>query len=124
MDYDKMIEAARAEGKGTRLTVRRMVLEPKSVLRGVFLGRDLVPSKKKGFPESYSYKWDTGDGAVTCFLSNAFDKDAGGRLEVGNLYELTYLGKLQLSGGRTLKEYELIDYGSLGESGEGGEEEE
>ena len=90
----------------------------------MFLGRELVPAKKKGFPDSYSYKWDATDGIETCFLSSAFDKTDGERLVEGNLYEITYIGKRAISEGRTLKEYEVIDFGPAGEpEEEEGEEE-
>jgi len=118
MDYEDRVKSLKEEGKGQRLSVRRIVLEPKQVLTGVFLGRELVQAKKKGFPDSYSYRWDTTEGTVTCFLSHNFDQNEGGRLAEGNLYELTYLGKRSISEGRTLKEFELVDYGPMSDEEE------
>ena len=107
MDYEKQFEDAEKEGKAERVTAMRFVFKENEPLVGMYLGRDLIAAQKKGMADSYSYRFDTKDGPVTCFISSAYDKAHGEAMIEGAIYKITFKGKQKISGDRTFKIFDV-----------------
>ena len=107
MDYEKQFTEAEALGVVERVTAARFVFKENEPLVGMYLGRDLIVAQKKGMADSYSYRFDTRDGPVTCFISSAYDKAHGEAMIEGAIYKITFKGKQKISGDRTFKIFDV-----------------
>lgn len=57
----------------------------------------------------YQYLFDTDDGKVKFAMGSATDKEVGFSLVKNNIYQVTFLGKEPLSGGRTINRFEVVE---------------
>ena len=108
MSYKEDFDKAAKAGKTDRVTTQRRVLKPGDSIIGAYQGRDLIPSRKKGMKESWSYRFDTDDGPQSVFLSSAFDDRHGEGMVVGDLYSITYKEKINIAEGHTFKVFEVL----------------
>jgi len=111
MSLKDFATAAEKAGTVERVTKERLKWTDSMEMLGVFTNRELIKSTKKDLPDFFTYDFETDDGPVNCVFSGAFDKDAGSRLEKGNLYSILYKGKIQLPKNRTMHVFVVKGYG-------------
>lgn len=60
----------------------------------------------------YQYLFDTDGGRVKFSLGAVTDKQIADALTVGNVYKITFLGKLALEGGTAVNQFDVQDFGA------------
>ena len=105
MNYQEALEAAKKAGKLIRLSSNRLDMKEGDTIVGKYLSRDLVPSKKKGYEDSYLYHFDLDNGPADVFLSGHFDRTVGADLHEGCIYSIFYEGKTDIGENQTFKKY-------------------
>lgn len=75
---------------------------------GRYESRNSVKSQSKdGF--YYQYLFDTDDGNVKIALGSATDNAAASLMCIGGIYQITYEGKVQLSAGRRMNKFTILE---------------
>ena len=105
MNYQEAIEAAKKAGKLIRISSNRLDLLEGDTIVGKYLGRDLKPTKKKGYEDSYLYSFDTDNGPADVFFSGHFDRTVGADLNEDCIYSIFYEGKVDIGENQTFKKY-------------------
>lgn len=117
MSYKEIYAQAKKENKITDLTPKFVKFEKKGdMIIGRFKGSAAVRSGL-GDSEYNHYIFDTDDGLVKCHVGAATDKEISAQMEVGNIYCLTFVESIKISGGRSVNKFkvEYIDMPYLGE---------
>jgi len=117
MSYKEIYKQAVKEKKVTDLTPTFVKFEkPGDSVIGRFKG---AASVKSGLSEGeYNhYIFDTDDGLIKFHIGSATDKEIAAQLEVGNIYCVTFLEMIKISGKRSVNKFkvEYIDMPFLGD---------
>lgn len=83
------------------------------------IGRMLAQNSVTGSVGSGSYKqylFDTDDGLVKFALGSATDNEAGALMKVTGVYSITFKGKEQLKGGRSINRFDIIEIEVAGDA--------
>jgi len=123
--YSDAAKAALATGKATSVSTEMLRFAEGMEVVGEYLGRELIPSKKRKQPDFYRYSVRTDNGVVTFLASAAYDKTTGAALEEGRIFLFIHKGFREISGNRRVKVIETYHIPEPPEESEGddGEEE-
>ena len=115
MNYSDRAKAAK--DAGTTRTVAPEFFKwgkPGQVILGVYKGNHEVQSRETS-GSYFQYIFDTDEGPVKCHMGSNYDAEQGSLLVIGNLYEITYKGKEDIGGNRSVNRFETLDCGTLTE---------
>lgn len=111
MNYSEL--AKKAISAGTARTVSPEFFKwgkPGQSIVGELLGRHQVESRQtEGAYNQYIF--DTDEGPVKCHMGSNYDTEQGALLKIGNVYILTYKGKEDIGGNRSVNRFETLDLG-------------
>jgi len=105
MNYMEALQKAKSAGMTNRLSSNRMDLKEGDEIVGKYLGRTLIKSTNKGYPDSYRYAFDLDEGPADIFFSNSFDKTVGADMKEDCIYFVRYDEKVALADNKTFKKY-------------------
>jgi hypothetical protein len=103
--YQEALEKAKAAGQTNRLSSNRLDLAEGDAIVGRFLGRTLIKSTKKGYPDSWRYTFALDSGPADVFFSHSFDENIGADLHEDNIYHIRYDEKVKLADNKSFKKY-------------------
>lgn len=105
MTYQEALQKAKEAGSTNRLSSNRLDLKEGSEIVGKYLGRTLIKSTNKAYPDSFRYAFDLDEGPADIFFSNSFDNSVGADLKEGSVYFIRYDEKVELTSNKTFKKY-------------------
>jgi len=110
-NYEKMYEEAK-KGKNVKVLTPQMFkfTDKEPILIGSYVSKTLigVTETSKGY---YQYVFHTDTGLVKIGPGSGFDADVSGQLGQGGIYRIEFLGKVDISGGRTVNKYNVEEIG-------------
>ncbi|GAG28426.1 unnamed protein product, partial [marine sediment metagenome] len=113
--YKQMYEQAQKDESLKQLTPEYMEWKkPDQQVIGAFISKGLVSSSAGG-GDYYQYVFGTDTGNVKFHMGKASDNDIGAVLVPGVVYCITYLGKEEISGGRSVNKFNVEEIGPVGE---------
>jgi len=115
VDYDKLVADAVASGKARHMAPKQIKLVLGDRIAGKFLGRELITSKNSKMPDFFVYTFERTEETVRFPVSGAFDKGQGSQLKEGGIYGLEYREKMDIGGGKTFKDIDVIVVSEPGE---------
>ena len=103
-------EAKKAKSIKTLTPQMFKFTETNSILIGVYISQSLigVSEKSKGYNQ---YVFGTDEGLVKIGPGSGFDSDVAEQLDPGVVYAIEWLGKVDISGGRTVNKYNVEELG-------------
>jgi glycerate kinase len=121
MSYKEMLIAAKKAKKVERLETEFIQFKKSGIeVIGRLLNKVPVNSQT-GTGHYYQYLMDTDNGKVKFALGSAADNDAGALMVIGGIYSIVFKGKEQLSGGRKMNTFEILQIEAPPESAVGGD---
>ncbi len=63
------------------------------------------------------YFFDTDEGRIQTVLGTGADKQSGDKFIIGNVYAITFKGKIDISSGKTVNTYDILDCGKADDDG-------
>lgn len=115
--YEEMARDAEKKGTSAEVTVSFLKLDVKGqMIVGQLLGLQRATGKESG-GTYLLYLIDTDKGMVKTSFGNAYDKEMGPVLHIGDVYSWEYLGKKDISNGHRVNEIRtvLLDQSEEGE---------
>ena len=88
--------------------------KPGQTIIGVYKGHHEVQSREMT-GSYFQYIFDTDKGPVKCHMGSNYDAEQGSLLVTSNLYEVTYKGKEDIGGNRSVNRFDTIDLGPIPE---------
>ena len=109
--YSDMAKAAKEAGALKALSPKYFEFKKAGTsIVGRFRGRAEVASSLS--PGTYhQYLFDTDDGLIKVALGAATDKEAGVLMEENGFYQITFQGKVKISGGRSVNKFLIEEIG-------------
>jgi hypothetical protein len=109
MKYKQQFEAAQKAKVAEKLNPTFITFDkPKDTVIGKYLFSHTVPGKKEG-EFYYQYLFETDDGKVKFHLGSVADGEIGSQFVPEKVYAITYLGKEELGGGRSVNKFDAFE---------------
>jgi len=110
-NYQEQYAAAEKAGKAESLNIiiQRWTEAGQTVVGKVVLIEDMRVSKFKNAVKRYLMRTD--NGLVSCVLGAAADAGFASMFRIGQLVAITYRGKQQLEGGRSMNVFNVSTWG-------------
>ena len=108
MSYEDIAARAKSAGHIESLTARLIKWSKGTRVVGRYLGRELRKSKKAKLPDYYSYNIETDSGPMAFLGGQAFDANAGAKMVEGEIYDITFEGKVEIGGGHTFNQFTVL----------------
>lgn len=104
MDYNKLYDSIKKEGKTVNLTPEFKEFKEKGdKIIGAFVSKLEIPSQR-GSGSYYQYIFDTNEGRIKFALGKVTDGAIADQLQTGYIYAITYNGKIDIGGGRSVND--------------------
>ncbi len=107
--YAELYKAAEKSGNVTELTaIYKKWSKKGDIIIGAFVGKTEVTSGLSG--TNYNqYLFDTDDGLTKFHLGKGGDSEIGQVMKTGCVYRIEFLGKEEISGGRSVNTYKCVE---------------
>lgn len=109
MNYKEQLAQARKDKTVKSLSATYVEWKSKGdCIVGRMLSRNTVTGQRGG--RAYNqYLFETDDGLVKCALGTATDGEAGALMVIGGVYAITFEGQENLSGGRKINRFTVLE---------------
>lgn len=109
MGYKEQFSQAKKDKKGKSLSAKYVEWKDKGqVIVGRLLSKNEVSGQIGGRPYN-QYLFETDDGLIKFALGTATDGEAGALMVIGGVYAVTFEGQENLTGGRKINRFNVLE---------------